>query len=284
MRLYPLHILLFLTLGITSLMWSDSAAARDFVVEGRDTSELIRAIRLANAHPGVDRIVLQPNASYVFKRPYAPDEPTSLPPITDDLAIIGNRSEFRRYSGDAFGHVSVAAGVELLISELHFADSGLTAMRNEGHARLYDCVFEDNATTAQAAAIANAGTLTMVRGAIQFNTVTGIQDTGGVVENKGALRLENVTFESNRAYATDAWAQVGVALVNLGQAQIVSSKFTENEAVDALLYSGVVHNPKGSELTVENSVFTNNFPMALAASQQPGKVNLRGVEMVASNQ
>ena len=263
---------------IVLLVVSGAAQGRDFLIETGDTSGLVRAVSLANANPGPDRIFLPVDATFVFKRPHRPDAATSLPPITGDLDIIGNQSVLRRYAEERFAHLEVAAGASVRVVDLVFTDGASGAVINRGDLLLWNVVLEDNAGATGGSALTNEGSARLADCEIRFNSFAGGGLHGGAIVNQGTLVIADTHIHDNSAHGGATGAELGAALSNFGHARLTRVTI-DNNAATMTDGAGAIANFSPGELVLEDSVLTDNEPAQLATVRAAGEVRLAGTRI-----
>ena len=102
--------------------------------------------------------------------------------------------------------------------------------------------------------VVSAGSTVSISGLTISASNAGAGQTGGAINNAGALTLADMVFASNSA------GDAGGAVFNSGQLVIRRSLFNANQITDTTCASGgaVRSQGAGSSLTIENSTFTGN--------------------------
>jgi|GEM_PF-2351281 len=251
------------TLTLAALLLSTALSARDFEVGPKDSAGLVQAFIEADAHPGPDRILLAYRGTYVLTQAHS--ELLALPPISDELKVLGRGSEIRLYSPQPLGLLRVAPSGSLELFDLVIAGSSHTAMINQGRSSLTQVRFEDNFSRHLAGAIDNQGVLDLRDCAISFNTAQARSVVGGVF-NSGTLTASHLTMSSNLAQSKSSSARVAAAIFNQGEMRIEFAKLDLNEVIGA--NSSVFINGARGRLTINNSAIESLETPAFAA--QPG--------------
>lgn len=229
--------------------------AKDYVV-GSGTAELSEALRLAAEDADFDRVLLEPDATYILGR----ERIERLPNLRGQIQIIGNGATVRRYADAdaAVFHIEESATVHL--TNLRIADGSNGAINNLGDLIMTDCVLEDNAGALRASALENHGTAVLTRTRIQFNSYSG-SGPGGAIYNSGSLRLNDSIIAENTAHGS--LQGLGAALVNLGSAWVDRSEIFNNSGPyhDA---SAAIYSTSPAVLTLTDSTIRANEPRWLA--------------------
>jgi hypothetical protein len=98
---------------------------------------------------------------------------------------------------------------------------------------------------------------------------------GGGIRNEvgGTLKLDSVTVENNQAVGVVGLDEFGGGLCNLGDAEITSCSFSNNQVLGAGSFTaiggsagGAIENYSGASLTATNTCFTNNRAVSAAGA------------------
>ena len=201
------------------------ATAETLHVRDRDTDGLVRAIELANARPGHDRIVLAEGGTYVFEG-HGP----ALPAVYDRLSIDGRGSVLLGYSERPLSLIEVATEGDLRLKAVTLSGATTGAIRNYGRMHLERVRIEDNFSAAGPSAIDNRGRMVLRESVVAFNTTQG-PDPVGAVRNAGHLRMQGCVLKGNTALANRSSARAVAAVSNAGEAAFERVKVSANEVV-----------------------------------------------------
>lgn len=170
-----------------------------------------------------------------------------LPPIEDEVAIVGPGAESLVVSGGDSRRVFGVAAKDASISGLTVADGkfkeGAGIFNGPGSSlRLEDMTVRGNEATSIStspigAGILNAGTLTVERSTISENaarTTQGLPIEGGGIFNVGSLVVEGSTIEANEVESTNPAGSFsgsrGGGIYNNGKLLITASTLNRNVA------------------------------------------------------
>lgn len=229
--------------------------AKEYVISA-STAQLAEALHLAGEDDDFDRIILEPDATYIVGR----ERIERLPVLRGQIQVIGNGATIRRYSDTDDVVFHVAEGAAVHITNLRVSDGSNGAISNAGELAMTDCVLEDNAGALRGSALENRGSAVLTRTRIQFNSFSG--DTiGGAIHNSGSLRLVESVIAENTAHGSVQG--LGAALVNLGSAWIIRSQVLSNTGPyhDA---AAAIYSASPAILTVKDSILRANEPRWLA--------------------
>ncbi|MDX1570653.1 MAG: hypothetical protein R3200_09225 [Xanthomonadales bacterium] len=241
-----------------------SAQARDYLIEAGDVAGLVAAVELANEAPGPDRIFLSPRATYVFESP-APGHPhLALPPIRDDLDLVGNRATLRRYSDHPFSHIEVSRSARLRLVAVTLADGADGSLRNFGELLLWHAIVEDNAGGGTHAALVNFGTARVLDSRIRFNSFSSTGRFGGAVVNFGSLEMVDSAMYGNSAYGSVGTIEMGAALSNFGTCELRGVTINAHQTSQGQVGAGAIANFFPGRLQMTDSVVEANLPAAIA--------------------
>ena len=229
--------------------------AKDYVV-GSGPAELAEALRFASEDAGFDRIILEPDATYIVGR----ERIERLPTLQGRIQILGNGATIRRYSDVEDVVFRIERGAEVHLINLRISDGSSGAINNLGDLAMTDCVLEDNAGAVRASALENHGSAVLTRTRVQFNSYSG-SGPGGAIFNSGSLRLIDSIIAENTAHGS--LQGLGAALVNLGSAWVNRSEVFNNSGPyhDA---SAAIYSASPAVLTLTDSTIRANEPRWLA--------------------
>jgi hypothetical protein len=167
----------------------------------------------------------------------APRDATSfLPPIRDDLRIVGNGAEIRRGADGRRALLEVAPGATVRLEKLALSEGSDGAIRNFGTLRLDRVKVTDSfgaATPDGAPAIVlNHGTLEARDSEIAWNVLVESARDAGTVVNYGQLRLHDTAIHDNTAQRRHGGLAIAGAVLNLGTVRAESTRIEGNEALD----------------------------------------------------
>ncbi len=220
---------------------------------------LREAIDLANATAGVaDEIVFDET---LFATPQAILLDSQLPTITDALSIVGPGADLLALDGQngRDGNPMTPDLWRLFINNISDTDGTF------GLSIAQITIRNFNASSA----IINTGSLMLDSVVVSDNRSGG---TYGVVENRGAMRVVDSTFENNSANA-------GAAIYHRGSIlEIIRSKFTGNTAING---GGAIF--AGTNLSVVDSYFESNSGNNGGAIYADGGLSILGSTFVRND-
>lgn len=212
------------------------------------TGSLRQAITSANGSLGSDTIEFDVGVTGTITLV------SVLPPIVDDVSIIGPGADLLTVSGNQDHRVfQIALGATVSISGLTIADGLVTSVTgtsgagisNRGTLNLEDCVVSGNVTadSGLGGGIDNFGGTVEVVGCVIENNIA---DSGGGINNDGTLTVIESTVRGNGAVSQ------GGGIDNSGNAILMGSLVANNAAE----FGGGIGN--GGTLTVINSTLSGN--------------------------
>lgn len=218
-----------LALGMAGLAASHDATALEYHIADRDIDGLVAAIRHANASADADVIHLAADGLYALQG--EAEAGLALPPIQGRLSLVGHGAEIRRDTELALALLEVAAGAELDVEALTFAEGSRGAVRNHGILRLANSAIVDGTTQYESAIVQNFGRFEARDSIIGYNQVAGAGRDAAIVLNYGSMRLERCRMAGNslsRRYPTLAAAP----LLNFGDLALEALTFDDNTISD----------------------------------------------------
>ena len=208
-------------------------------VTGTGICTLRAAIQEANADPGTDTILLEPNTTYQLNRPGQDD--TALNgdlDITDSVNILG-------------------AGPGSTLIDGNGAVTGDRVFQITGTVTISGVTIEHGRSSNFGGGLVNNGRLTLVNTIVYSNVVSGLNDWGGGIYSSGPL---TITHSSIRENATGNHNAYGGGIMNNGPLLIINSTISGN-----VTYSGTNTVGPGGGLytagytaTVVDSTFNDN--------------------------
>jgi CSLREA domain-containing protein len=197
------------------------------------------AIQEANAHPGADTIVLEPNTVYQLNRPGEDD--TALNgdlDITDSVNILG-------------------AGAASSIIDGNGAVTHDRVFQITGTVTISGVTIEHGRSSNFGGGLISNGRLTLINTVVYSNVVSGVNDWGGGIYSSGPL---TITHSSIRENATGNHNAYGGGIVNNGPLLIINSTISGNitySNTNTLGPGGGLYT-SGYTATVVDSTFSNN--------------------------
>lgn len=203
----------------------------------------------------------------------------SLPPISTNLTIRGNRATVERSLAPGtpdFTMLDVGFRWHVSISDLSFrraaADqpAAAGAILNEGELTVTGSSFVGNTTTGYGGAIENDGTLT-----VNSSTFSGnLSADGGAIENLSVAYIADSSFRDNQATFN------GGAFHNEGQSTFRDIEFAGNSA--ASVGGGIFNGIEGNAATITGSIFRSNQAAAGGGIYNEDVVKLTGAIVVGN--
>ncbi|HUR41483.1 MAG TPA: CSLREA domain-containing protein [Verrucomicrobiae bacterium] len=230
------------------------------------------AVQAANDAPGADVIQL---AVTTYK--------LTLPPPVDSESNIGDEDENRNGDLDITGELTIKGHT----GGTYVDGRGLTRIVEVlagANVELRDLKLRNGNTPARGGAVANAGTLRMVRVDARLNTASSSHDLGqgGAVFNDsaGILSIADSHFQLNRAGGGAASHGEGGAVYNLGRLNVRTTGFVDNRSGDGedVGGGGAIMNRVGFA-TIERCYFVRNSTMSegqggAIANRESGRLRL----------
>jgi hypothetical protein len=263
----------FLVLGTLAL----NANARDFKVPAKDADALVQAFVDAAAHPGPDRIILDFRGTYVLTRAHS--ALLALPPVTDEVKVLGRGSEIRVYSKQPLGLFRVTPTGQLQVFDLVIAGSSHTAMINQGSSQLTQVRFEDNFSRHLAAAIDNQGLLEMNDCSVSFNSAQGAGVVGGIL-NTGGFTAMGLAMSANQAVPGPRTRRAAAAVYNQGEMQLTDAKIDLNEVIGTQA-AVMLNGPRGA-LNIDGSAIETVETPVFAAESGDQPISLNATRLSAA--
>lgn len=229
------------------------------------------AVQAANEAAGADVIQLQATTYRL-----------TLPPPADDSEDgVGDEDENRNGDLDLAGELVIkGSGAGTYVD-----GGGLTRLFEVlpgATAELRDLRLRRGYTPRRGGAVANAGTLRLVRIDARLNLASSSHDLGqgGAVFNEGLLSIADSHFQANTAGGGEASLGEGGAIYNLGRLNIRTTGFVDNRSGDEedVGGGGAIMNRVGLA-TIERSYFTKNSTMSegqggAIANREGGRLRL----------
>lgn len=217
---------------------------------GNAVCTLRAAIQEANAFPGADTILLQPNVTYLLSRTGADDNALNGDlDITDSVTILGAGPLSTIIDGYSMGErVFQITGTVVI--------SGVTIQH--GHASNIG------------GGMINNGWLTLINSAILSNTAAGTNDWGGGIYNSGSLTLSHSIVAGNVTGSSNAY---GGGIFTQGTLLVSDSTIRDNSTpgIGGGIYA------VGGTMTVRASTISGNL------AQDGGGIYKAGAPVIVIN-
>lgn len=239
------------------------------------------AVAAANAHPGFDRIVLQPTR-YDVRLADSPDgeggfvdEDENLSgdlDLSDSVWIVGAGRDVSVLRGFGYSRlIEVLPGVTALLSDLtieygrSYTSGG--GLQNRGRALLMHVALNGNTAASQfehnyGGGIDNLGWLELLASTVTGNSASSGESgagQGGGIYNSGNLTIIGSLIADNRS-SDDNETGGGSGLYNIGQADIADTVWTGNSLpAQSPLDGSALLNAAPGLMHVSNSTISGNF-------------------------